>query len=87
MTEPREVRTKRGKRKRTKGRKWTRLRYRKNDLGHNVLVSVQRWIHANGGSAVVLGGIGLLDMVGEFRYGVVVSATGKRPERKATNVV
>ena len=63
-----------------KKKKWNWLRYRKNDPGHNVIVSVQRWIHANGGTAVVLGGIGLMDM-GEFRYGVVISATGKRPEK------
>ena len=62
-------------------RRWSWLRYRKNDLGHNVLVSVQRWIHANGGTAVVLGGIGTIDM-GEFRYGVVIQATGKKPEKK-----
>ena len=64
-----------------KRKSWTWLRYRKNDLGHNVLVAVQRWIRANGGTAVVLGGIGLLDMGGEFRYGVVVSATGRKPNK------
>jgi hypothetical protein len=65
----------------TKPKKWKWLRYRKNDLGHNVMVAVQRWIHANKGTAVVLGGIGVMDM-GEFRYGVVVQATGRKPTHK-----
>ncbi len=65
--------------------KWIWLRYRKNDLAHNVQVAVQRWIHANGGTAVVLGGIGLLDEERPFvpgtagKYQVCVGALGKKP--------
>lgn len=61
-------------------RKWTYLRYRKKDLAHNILVSVQRWIHANKGTAVVLGGIGLQEL-GEFRYNIVIGATGRKPQK------
>ena len=62
--------------------RWRTLRYRKNDPGHNVLVAVSRWIRANKGTAVVIGGIGLMDQ-GENRYSVVVGALGKKPERKS----
>lgn len=62
-------------------RKWTWLRYRKNDLAHNVLVATQRWIHANGGTAVVIGSIGIMDE-GQHRYRVCVGALGRLPEKK-----
>lgn len=67
---------------------WRWLRYRKNDLAHNVLCAVQRWIHANGGTAVVLGGIGLMDEHNPFipgtkgKYQVCVSALGVLPVKK-----
>lgn len=64
--------------------KWTWLRYRKGDLAHNVQVSVQKWIHANKGTAVVLGGIGIMDQ-GGGRYQVCVGALGaipQKPEKK-----
>lgn len=66
-------------------RKWTWLRYRKNDPSHNVLVAVQRWIAANNGTAVVLGGIGVRELAA-FRYSIVVDAVGKPPRRKAEQV-
>lgn len=62
-------------------RKWNWLRYRKGDLAHNVQVAVQRWIHGNGGTAVVLGGIGIMDE-GGHRYQVCVGALGIIPEKK-----
>lgn len=62
-------------------RKWSWLRYRKNDLAHNVQVAVQRWIHANGGTAVVLGGIGVMDE-GGHRYQVCIGALGILPKKK-----
>jgi hypothetical protein len=71
-----------------KKRKWVWLRYRKRDLAHNVQVAVQRWIHANGGAAVVLGGIGLLDEENPFvpgskgKYQVCVSVLGILPTPK-----
>lgn len=63
-------------------RKWEWLRYRKNDLAHNVQVAVQRWIHGNRGTAVVLGGIGIMHE-GGGRYHVCVGALGKLPEKPA----
>lgn len=63
-------------------RKWRTLRYRKNDPGHNVLVAVSRWIRANKGTAVVIGGIGIMDR-GGFRYSVVIDAAGTKPSKQA----
>lgn len=60
--------------------KWKWLRYRKGDLAHNVQAAVQRWIHANKGAAVVLGGIGIMDE-GGGRYQVCVGALGLIPEK------
>lgn len=57
------------------------LRYRKNDHSHNLLVAANRWIKANGGNAVVLGGIGL-ETDGSFRYRVSIGAVGKPPVKK-----
>jgi hypothetical protein len=58
------------------------LRYRKNDLAHNVICAVQHWIHANGGNATVLGGIGLMDGETTYKYYVTIGALGKKPEKK-----
>lgn len=83
------------KNRRRRKQKWIWLRYRKNDLAHNVQTAVQRWIHANGGTSVVLGGVGLIDLGTPFdagiKYGVVVSCVGIRPtikglEEKRDNV-
>lgn len=65
-------------------RKWNWLRYRKDDLAHNVQVAVQRWIHANGGTAVVMSGVQLVYMPDdrEFAYRVAIQCTGRRPEKK-----
>lgn len=62
-------------------RKWTWLRYRKDDVNHNLLVAAQRWIHAHGGTAVVLGSIGVMDQ-GGHRYQVCLGALGRLPEKK-----
>jgi hypothetical protein len=64
----------------TKGKhKWRWLRFRKGDHAHNLIVAAQRYIHANKGTAVVLGGIGIMHQ-GEFRYSVVIGATGRPPK-------
>lgn len=71
------------KRKRT----WRWMRYRKGDVSHNLLCAAQRWIHANGGTAVVLGGIGLMDEENPFldgttgKYRVCIGALGLKPKR------
>jgi hypothetical protein len=67
-------------------RPWRWLRYRKNDPAHNLLVAAQRWIHANGGTAVLIGGVGILDQANPFipgtqgKYQVCVGVLGKIPE-------
>ena len=64
------------------------MRYRKDDVSHNVLCAVQRWIHANGGTAVVLGGIGIMNEDNPFiaatkgRYRICVGALGLPPVKK-----
>ena len=68
---------------RKKRRSWSWLRYRKNDVAHNVLVAVQRWIHANNGTAVVLGGIGVSPAAGVTgKYEVVIGALGIAPYKR-----
>lgn len=67
--------------KKKRKQKWMWLRYRKSDLAHNLQVAAQRWIHANGGTAVVLGRIGVMDE-GGGRYQVCVGALGRLPVKK-----
>lgn len=62
--------------------KWKWLRFRKNDHAHNLIVAAQRYIHGNKGSAVMLGGIGVMDR-GPYCYSLVVDVTGKKPEKSA----
>lgn len=63
-------------------RKTTTLRFRKNDPGHNVLAAVSRWVKANGGSTVVIGGIGIMPGDRKFVYYVMVQCMGNEPIRK-----
>ena len=67
-----------------KKHKWSWLRYRKDDLAHNVQVAVQRWIHANDGTAVLMSGIQLVTFPddGQFNYRVAIRCTGKIPAMK-----
>ncbi len=66
--------------------KWRWLRYRKGDHAHNMVCAAQHWIHQNGGTAVVIGGIGLLDQSYPFvpgstgRFQVCVGALGVMPK-------
>jgi len=74
--------------KRKRKPRWKVLRYRKNDPAHNLLVATQRWVHANGGQIVVIGGIGILDehnpLVSwtEGKYRVCVGCLGQLPKKK-----
>lgn len=67
-----------------KKRKWRWLRYRKDDLAHNVQVAVQRWVHANGGTAIMTSGVQIVTFPGEgeFNYRVAIRCTGARPVMK-----
>jgi hypothetical protein len=75
------------KAKKKRRAKWEWLRYRKGDHAHNLLCAAQRWIHANGGTALVLGSIGVMDENNPFvpgskgKYQVCVGALGIKPKR------
>ena len=56
----------------------TTLRYRKRDPGHNVIVSVARFIESRGGRALVIGGIELEHIDG-FRFRLAVPFSGRAP--------
>ncbi len=63
--------------------KWRWMRYRKDDLPHNIQVAVQRWVHANHGTAIVMGGVSLIQMpdARPGSYYVAIGCLGKRPEK------
>lgn len=69
------------KAKKTRKSKFIRLRFRKGDPAHNLIAAAQHWIHANGGTAIVLGSIGIMDE-GGGRYQVCLGALGKVPKKK-----
>lgn len=55
-------------------------RFRKNDPTHNVLVAVSRWIKANGGDVMVIGGIEIQDwQEGAWKFRVGVKCLGLAP--------
>jgi hypothetical protein len=60
------------------------LRFRKNDPTHNLIAATQHWIKANGGSAIVLGSIGIM-CEGAFKYSVCIGAMGRPPEKEKTD--
>lgn len=67
--------------------RWRWMRFRKGDHAHNLIAAAQHWIHANGGTAVVLGGIGVMDEENPFlegtkgKYRVCIGALGQKPKR------
>ena len=61
--------------------KWKWLRYRKGDHAHNMVCAAQHWIHENGGTAIVLGRIGVMHE-GNMKYQVCLSALGVAPTKK-----
>lgn len=69
------------KAKKKRKAKWKWLRYRKRDHAHNMVCAAQHWIHENGGTAVVIGSVGIIDE-GEGRYQVCIGVLGKIPEKK-----
>lgn len=64
--------------------KWRWLRYRKGDHAHNLVCAAQHWIHENGGTAVVLGSIGIMDQ-GGCKYQVCIGALGRKPVKEKTD--
>jgi hypothetical protein len=75
--------SKQSTKKRSK-RNWRVMRFRKGDPAHNLLAATTHWIKANGGTAVVIGGIEVQQWPqdGAYVYRVAIRATG-RPPRKA----
>lgn len=67
--------------------KTTLLRFRKGDHAHNLIAAAQRWLRANGGDALVMGGIGILTMPGdaEARFSITVGCLGRRPKQMPEN--
>jgi hypothetical protein len=74
---------KKAKRKKKPAWRMMRFRIKKEDPNHNLFAAAQRWIHANGGTSVVMGGVEVQDWSdGESRYKVALAVIGKRPEKK-----
>lgn len=59
------------------------LRFRKNDHAHNLLAAAQRWLRANGGDAIVIGGIEIITWPGdtESKFRIAVGVLGRRPKK------
>lgn len=57
------------------------LRFRKNDPAHNLQAAAQHWLRANGGDAIVMGGIGILDE-GAHKFQICVGIVGRKPVKE-----
>lgn len=57
------------------------MKFKKNDHAHNLLVAVGNWVKANGGEAVVAGGIEIQKWPEDvdFKFRVAVKCTGRQP--------
>jgi hypothetical protein len=57
------------------------MRYRKGDLAHNLMCAAQHFIHANKGTAVVMGPIQVIEMPGARPgcYTIGVACLGQKP--------
>ena len=72
-----------------KKQKWRWMRYRKGDVSHNLMCAVQRWVHVNGGTSIVMGGIAIADRENQFvpgtkgKYEVRINVLGQKPRKKA----
>ena len=59
------------------------MRYRKHDPAHNMLVATQRYIHANGGSVTIIGGVEVQQFgEGPNHFRIAVRCLGTPPEKK-----
>lgn len=59
------------------------LRFRKHDHAHNLIAAAQRWLRANGGDAVLMGGIDIVTMPGDpqSKFRIAIRCLGRRPPR------
>lgn len=63
--------------------KWRIMRFRKKDHTHNLMAAAVKWIHANGGTAVVIGGVEVQDWgEGAYKYRVALNVVGQKPAKK-----
>lgn len=62
------------------------MRFRKNDVAHNLLAAVQHYVKANGGSVLVIGGIYVIadTFDSESKFKIAVGCLGKRPVKPET---
>ena len=69
--------------KKPKKSKLRMLRFRKGDYEHNIHAAVQHWVHANGGTAIVTGGIEIQwsHPLEAHKYKVALGVVGKPPEK------
>lgn len=68
-----------------KKRRTIHMRFRKDDPAHNLLAATQHWVKANGGSVLVIGGIGLMkEPFDELRFKIVVGCMGRSPVKLET---
>lgn len=65
----------------------THFKYSKDDAADRLLRAVADWVNANGGSAVVAGGIGIQQYPDDLKYNyqVVVRVTGCKPVPQTTS--
>lgn len=74
--------------KKRKPRRAPLMRFRKGDPAHNLLAATQRWVRANGGELLVVGGIGVMpdgnpfSELSQHKFRVAVGCLGRRPQVK-----
>jgi hypothetical protein len=67
-------------------RRFSAMRYRKDDPTHNLLCAANRYIRAHGGNLVIIGPIEIQDFgdgMGKFK--LTVGCLGKKPVKKEAN--
>lgn len=59
------------------------LRFRKDDHAHNLIAAAQRWLLANGGDALVMGGIEIITMPydAEGKFRIAIGCLGRKPKK------
>lgn len=68
--------------RKAKKRRWTVMRFRKHDPSHNLIAAATHFIRANGGRAVVIGGIEVQAGSLAYNFKLAVGFTGKPPVAK-----
>ncbi len=66
-----------------KKRRMSTIRFRRGQPEHNLLAAATHFVRARGGSAVVVGGIEVQDLLGG-KFKVAVGVLGRKPVKKST---